>query len=302
MKIKKVEELSENYQTVVPNYQMPAEFAEISASSDPSIVKGIQKANEKSGSKPFSFYTHMVNYLSRSFQGPGLPKDLYSLAGVFKYEKAAKDLFIMEESEYKAKHKDYYDTFFNNLSYNDKKVVFQCADYGLRTVFELERDTLASNILEHMICHYSRGYLTVNEGASSIGKKISTAADIIFRSIKYPDIWTYVELKTRWSSNNINKVSFRGSGYERLKKDGCVAISMTMSSSDHKAVVVDAASALVAGKSIEGVKEYSDVYVPKEDIIPFKFWEWKDMREILIKIYSICSTKDKKNDIEELNK
>ena len=69
-----------------------------------------------------------------------------------------------------------------------------------------------------------------------------------------------------------------------------------------RANVVDAASVLVAGKSIEGVKEYSDVYVPKEDIIPFKFWEWKDMREILIKIYSICSTKDKKNDIEELNK
>lgn len=270
---------------VEPNYPMPDEFVEISRLNDADIRKWILKTN-KVKYEPFRFSNVLGDYLKYSFQGH-LPKDLYSLAGVLGFPEEEKDLFRMDESEFKVVHKDFYDSLYNNLSLWDKKKVFKSADCGRRSVFQLEQDTVASNVFEKMIWYYSGGRIDINPEASHAGD-ISTKADFVFKSFKNETIWTYLELKTSWSKSN-NTVSFRGDGYERLKRDKAVTLAINMDRNNPTAVVIDMSNNKYPTRPIyKGGKEYTELTIPEEEFIPFRFWDLDNMKEVLRKIYEIC--------------
>lgn len=281
--IKKQNKFNNNY--VEPDYHMPGEFVEVSRLNNDGIREWILKAN-KVKYKPFRFSNVLSEYLKYSFKGD-LPKDLYSLAGALGFSKEERDLFRMSESEFKVVHKDFYDSLYNNLPLKDKIKVFKSADCGRRSLFQLEQDTVASNIFEKMIHYYSRNRIYPNPEASHIGD-ISTKSDFIFESLKDDTIWTYLELKTSWSGNN-GTVSFRGEGYERLYKDKAVTLAINMDQNNPTAVVIDMSSNRYPIRTIEkGGKKYTEMTIPKEEVMPFKFWEWDNMKEVLMKIYKIC--------------
>lgn len=234
----------------------------------------------------FRFLTMFKNFLSKKYKGD-LPKDIISLARYLEYDDHLIALFTMSENQYKATYPNEYADFFANKSAYERNKLFYIADCGRRTIFELEQDTVASNILEDMIVYHSRNIFTANKDASGrCNSKVTTKCDLIFEKLTSNEyIRIPIELKTKWKGVIENKVSIRGNANNICNEYGMIlVIFANLKGQPVKYGLVDSYNAIFTkGEYIAG-KDCENVEMKDDDIKIFEFWKNESMKRLILDI------------------
>ena len=256
---------------------MPPEFMEIAKNYENKIVS--RKENMP------RFNNLLSIFLKTKYNGE-LGKTIADVARKLDYPKYLVDLYVMDESEYKSKYQNEYKDFFENLTDKNKYLFFQSADWGARTVFETKQDTVAGNILEDMISHYSFGAIKPNKDATGRYKSdLNTKCDLIYDiTHKGERIIVPIEIKSRWSNNIVHTVGIRGSSKKIFSDNGMVLCMFP------KVDVAYLFDSVTSGKLERGTmsavgKECDNIYIDETKCFDFKFWVEEDMRNFLNLVY-----------------
>lgn len=270
------------------NKKMPPEFMEICKTGkfDSKIVSR--------NDNPFRLFNIMKNYVDNNYTG-GLGQDLASIAKkIYNNNEEIVDIFRMREDEYKEKHPKKYNSFFNDLPFNERVKSFVCADYGARSVFECKQDTFAGNLYEDMLVYHSSESLKTNPDATGRNtNNISTNPDLIFKDEKNS---VALEIKTKWSGriyDNINIIEFRGKGYDNLKLNK--GICLTTFPRLNKTVLIDTTDNYKETKTnmSNSNKECTRISFNMNDLFKFKLGDEENMKEMLKKISDKIKSRDK---------
>jgi hypothetical protein len=274
--------------------KMPVEFEEMSK-----LPKFADKIKNRP-KDPFRFYKKMVDFLKYTYRG-SLPRNIVDLAKKLGYTDYLVALFKLSEKTYKETYKKEYDDFYNNKSFEEKKKLFFSADFGARSIFELEQDTVASNLFEDMLKYYGLGALSINgESTGRDSSETTTKCDLIY-SIKDRDISFPIEVKTKWkkSIDSDENVSMRQSAKTLIKDEGMVlVIYLNLNRKIYggvKAMVIDSVGNTVThGEMIVTNKKCDNYAVNADNLMSFNFWEENDMRDMLNNIYLLYKKRETK--------
>lgn len=254
-------------------YKMPEEFKEIC--KDEKFWKEMYNSRYK---KPFRFSIEFEKVLKARGQ------NLYKLSKHFNYPEYLCAIFdsTMSEEKYRACYEDKYNELFFSRSKFEQEKIFVACDYGKRTLYQTMRDTIASNILEELICENSHGLLHMNENASDSFTSINTNPDLIF---KHKNISFKVELKTKWGASS-DMVEFRGKGLNTLKNQN--AFCLVYYINDNKGYVIDTTCVNDVTECYNSVGKKCMGIKMSEDPFDFNYSNDKHMQNMLrvmIKMY-----------------
>lgn len=266
---------------------MPVEFAEVCKE-----IKFKSKIESRKDIEPgyriFRFYSIFEIFLKTKYQG-SLPKDLVSLAREFCYDESKVDLFVLPVDEYKEKYPEIYKDFFENLPKNEQMKKFISADYGARTVFELQQDVIASNLFEDMLVFHGLGYLKPNSEATGRYIKVSnTNCDLICTLGDSEDeINIPLEIKTRWNRRLKEKemLYVRGSSHTIISSKGMI-LALYMNMENIYGALVDTVTCnnILKGEMSVVNKECDEFQVSADNLFEFKFWDEKAMKDMIDRI------------------
>lgn len=244
-------------------------------------------------SGPFRFYKYFIYFLSKIYKG-NLPNNIGALARKFGYAEHLVALFELDEEEYKSVYPNEFKDFFENKSEEERDLLFYSADCGWRSIFQLEQDTVASNLLEDMIAFHSLGMIHSNEDASGRGSsKISTKCDLVYEGffgmeqVKIP-----LELKTKWSKSFDGKVSFRGNANKIFEDKGMVLVVYAglkvnnYYSMPPKGALIDTCAEMVFKHGMYVAKECEYTEISADSLFNFEFWNENVMRDFLNLIHT----------------
>ena len=264
--------------------QMPIEFKDICTKEE--FQENIESRNEE----PHRYFDEITKFLSKIYKGD-LSKTPTSVAKSLGYPRFIIDLFYLNEDGYKNLYREEYANFFENKSEKEKEKIFYSCDFGARDVFEYMQDVECGDLIERMIAYHTKGILTPNVEASSLSGKISTECDFIFRNPKrtgVDSIEQKVELKTKWSSklNNKEIVQMRGNIDTVLNDKGMV---LAVWPKINKAVLIDPIGKqykMENGYMAKSNKKCVNIYINKDDIIDFCFWNLDDIKMMMHMIFN----------------
>ena len=261
--------------------EMPNEFAEVCR------LDGFAEKILNRKDPSFRFYNCFNEFLSRNSNN--LPRSVYELAQRYssKYPTHLIELFNKSEEDYKKDHYEDYLEFFENKDLNDKKIIFNCADFGGRSVFELQQDVIAGNLFEDLLVDNSLGGFHPNPQATGRETlKISTNCDLIYETPptfkEYISVPLEVKTKWKWKLEDNMTVDMRGNAKKVFDAEGMV---LTIYMYLNKAVLVDTKGQNVISLKEEYGKTYDKIHVSKDQFFDFKFWDEADMRKLLNTIY-----------------
>lgn len=263
---------------------IPYEFKDVCKEQE--FVTKISKRSEN----PFRFYVSFEKYLKKR----GMENTSY-YASKYGYDKSICRLLDpnMTERGFKSYDLMTYNSFFKDRSDKEQKKMFESADYGARTVFQLEQDTIASNVFEDMLCRNSGGFLIPNRDATGRGDEsgISTKADLEFiippgiykTKLDVPSIKLEVKGQFRKFDGEVN---MRGSADQIIKDEGLILIIYL---NDDKFAVVDPTDPkhnISGGDIKKGGKKYENISISRDELQDFpKLDDEKSMKPVLRCIY-----------------
>jgi len=274
---------------------MPDEFMEIYKSGE-FTDKILNRPKE-----PFRFFQNFDVFLSQN--GNNLPTSVYELAKECHYPKHIIELFnVKYDKRYSGKEgyvgedgykKEFskineYPSFFETKSDYDKKQIFNSADFGARSVFELQQDVIAGNLFEDLLVDNSLGGFHPNPKATNRGtQKVSTSCDLIYEtpSIFKDKVKLEVEIKTKWDWKLYNDltIDMRGNSKKVFEAEGMIlAIYMYL----NKAVLIDSKGQNNIIQTTKYGKTWDQIHIDKNQLFEFKFWDKNDMKKLLNMIYT----------------
>ena len=272
---------------------MPLEFRDICK------VERFQSKIPNRNEDPVRYSEMLKDFLKNIYQGD-LPKSLSRLAKKFGYPSYIQDLFAMNEEGYRNIYKKDYANFFENKSKDEQEKLFQAADWGSRSIYELQQDVIAGSIIEDMIAYHTKGILSPNESASGRGYEgISTKCDFVFRNpsrVDRPDSFEIpIELKTKWKKklNQVEDVKMRGSIQTLMRTRGMVLVVYVRL---NKAILLDPVGKQydISRGVMKSGKDCDVIKFDKGKLIDFKFWEVEDVKKMMHMIYDYNKERETK--------
>lgn len=273
--------------------RMPLEFRDICK------VERFQSKIPNRNEDPVRYSEMLKDFLKNIYQGD-LPKSPSRLAKKFGYPSYIQDLFAMNEEGYRNIYKKDYANFFENKSKDEQEKLFQSADWGSRSIYELQQDVIAGSIIEDMIAYHTKGILSPNENASGRGNEgISTKCDFVFRNpsrVDRPDSFEIpIELKTKWKKrlNQVEDVKMRGSIQTLMRTRGMVLVVYVRL---NKAILLDPVGKQydISRGVMKSGKDCDVIKFDKGKLIDFKFWEVEDVKKMMHMIYDYNKERETK--------
>lgn len=242
----------------------------------------------------FRNFPNFQKWLRDKYTG-NLPKEAYNLAKYFGFQKFVYDLFLFDESEYRAKHPKEVKSFFEDLPFKEQKKIFQGTDGGGRNIIEYMQDVLVGNLFERMLVYHSNingtPALKVNEEASNFNV-VNTKPDLIYEITHHDEhISIPIEVKTGYI-HSFKKpehydIEMRGNAKNVINDKGMV-FKFFLNVPGFKGVVIDTVDHPFTRGIMKKSKKECDIFTFTEgELFDCTFWKEEYMRELLNRIYKL---------------